>query len=84
MPKKPELCSTDNDCIDSELCYMGLQCVNPCQFEDVCPKNAQCIAKLHQPTCICENGEHDPNCTTHKLSKIKPHFLIIIKRSLIM
>lgn len=69
MPKKPELCSSDHDCIETETCYMGF-CVNPCQFQNVCPETAICISKMHQPICICKNGETDLNCTSHKLRKI--------------
>ena len=68
MPKKPELCSSDNDCIETETCYMGF-CVDPCQFQNVCPNNAICISKLHRPICICKNGETDLNCTSHELCK---------------
>lgn len=68
MPKKPELCNSNDDCIESETCYMGF-CVNPCQFHDICPKNATCIPKMHRATCVCNNGDISTNCTTYTLCK---------------
>lgn len=69
MPKKPELCNSNDDCIVTEACYMGY-CVNPCQFTNICPKNAECIAQLHRASCICKEGDITQNCTSsHVLCK---------------
>lgn len=71
MPKKPEPCNSDHDCIESETCYMGL-CVDPCQLHETCAATAICHVKMHRPICMCPKGhEGNPafNCTTRNLSK---------------
>lgn len=71
MPKKPGPCNSDNDCIESEACYMG-QCEDPCQLHEVCASTAICQVKMHRPICTCPKGhEGNPaiNCTTRNLCK---------------
>lgn len=78
MPKKPGLCKSDNDCIESEACYMGY-CENPCHFHEACAASAICDVKMHRPICQCPTGhEGNPaiNCTTPNLSKKLKHSLI--------
>lgn len=71
MSKTETPCASDNDCIESETCYMGM-CVNPCQLREVCASNAICKVKKHRPICICpQNTMGNPqfNCTTIELCK---------------
>lgn len=68
MPKEPGPCNSNDDCIETESCYMGY-CVDPCQFIGVCPQTASCVAKMHRATCLCKNGEISPNCTSYTLCK---------------
>lgn len=70
-PKKPDLCKSDNDCIESETCFMGY-CEDPCELHEACASNAICKVKMHRPICTCPMGhEGNPafNCTTQDLSK---------------
>lgn len=68
MPKKPDFCYSNHDCIETETCYMG-SCVNPCQINEICPKNATCTPKLHRAECTCKNGDISTNCTSYTLCK---------------
>lgn len=64
MPKKSD-CKTENDCLEQEVCYMGL-CEDPCQMQGVCASSAVCQVKMHRPICTCPKGqEGNPafNCT---------------------
>lgn len=70
MPKQSD-CKSDNDCNDSEICYMGL-CEDPCLLHGVCAPTAVCKVKMHRPICMCPKGHGgNPaiNCTTTDLCK---------------
>lgn len=72
MSKKKDNCQSDNDCIETETCYMGF-CDDLCQLPGVCAPNAICHVKMHRPICMCPKGHGgNPavNCTTTNLCKI--------------
>lgn len=69
--KKPQVCESDTECLDSEACYMG-QCENLCSFATVCAPNAKCNVIKHRPVCSCPPGyEGNPatKCYQPKLCK---------------
>lgn len=69
--KKPQVCESDTECLDSEACYMG-QCENLCSFATVCAPNAKCHVIKHRPVCSCPPGyEGNPatKCYQPKLCK---------------
>lgn len=79
MSKKKDNCQSDNDCIETETCYMGF-CDDLCQLPGVCAPNANCQVKMHRPICMCPKGHGgNPaiNCTSTNLCK--NNFLIHLK-----
>lgn len=61
MPKSPEPCQSDIDCIETETCYSGI-CTDPCEIDSVCAPTAQCKPIKHRPMCSCPSG-HEGNPT---------------------
>lgn len=72
MPKAPQPCESDSDCLESEACFMAV-CQDPCEFTNACAKTAKCQAKMHRPICTCPMGyEGNPavKCFVSQLCKI--------------
>lgn len=55
MPKAPQPCESDSDCLESEACFMAV-CQDPCEFTNACAETARCQAKMHRPICTCPMG----------------------------
>lgn len=51
---RPE-CTNDGECSNDKACINQI-CVNPCTTPGICGQNAECLAQLHRPVCICRSG----------------------------
>lgn len=53
-------CRRDSDCTFDKAC-VNSRCVNPCDVQDRCGRNADCRPIVHRPHCSCKPGfEGDP------------------------
>lgn len=50
------ICHYNEDCADHEACDRLNRVCRPVCEDDVCAETAKCIAKDHQPKCICPLG----------------------------
>lgn len=54
-------CRRDSDCTFDKACVSS-RCVNPCDVQDPCGRNADCRPIVHRPHCSCKSGfEGNPN-----------------------
>lgn len=48
-------CRRDSDCTFDKAC-VNSRCVNPCDVQDRCGRNADCRPIVHRPHCSCKPG----------------------------
>lgn len=59
--RDPNECLTDSDCPSSASCQ-NARCRSPCERENVCGRNATCLAQSHNAICACPpNSRGDPS-----------------------
>lgn len=59
--RDPNECLTDSDCPSSASCQ-NARCRSPCERENVCGRNATCLAQSHNAICTCPpNSRGDPS-----------------------